>query len=818
MQTCEGGSQRQLKTEAIQADLVVTGGGMAGVCTAITAARMGIKVALIQDRPVLGGNASSEVRLWILGATSHGGNNNRWAREGGVIDELLVENCYRNPEGNPIVFDALLLEKVVAEPNIELYLNTAVHDLQKKPDGSIESVRAFCSQNSTAYDFFAPLFCDASGDGIVAFQAGAAFRCGAESAAEFGELLAPSQPNKQLLGHSLYFYTRDTEKPVRFVRPEFALDDITKIPRYRRFNAKEHGCELWWIEYGGNLDTVHDCEQIKWELWKVVYGVWDHIKNSGEFPEAETKTLEWVGMIPGKRESRRFEGDYMLVQQDIVEQRTHFDAVSFGGWAIDLHPSDGVYSAEEPCTQWHSKGVYLIPYRCLYSRSIPNLFLTGRIISASHIAFGSTRVMATCAHNGQAVGAAAAICKREGLLPRELSEKSRIPQLQQELLRMGQWIPGVEQEDSEDLSRKAVISCSSSLQLAELPSSGHAEKLVEPQAVLVPVSKGKLPKLTFFCEAEKDTEIEFQLRSCSRRSGFTPDVILERRVIAVSSGAESLASENGESFNGHGRHLGLGAKAEAELSVATKSKTQSLRAPSTTMQEIAIEFDYKIEEESYVFCCMMANPDVSVATSDSRVTGITKVVYRQESRVSKGACQKPPADIGIDTFEFWTPKRRPDGRNLAMRCDPPLEAFEAENALNGFARPYQQSNAWVADTNDPRPRLTLSWDSIQVIDRIELAFDTDFDHPMESVLMHQPESVMPFCVRHFAIYGYKDKLVYECHDNHQTRCTIQFDEPVMTDRLTIEFSHPSEYVPASLFDVRCYAPDNVEVGSLDVSK
>ena len=156
-----------------------------------------------------------------------------------------------------------------------------------------------------------------------------------------------------------------------------------------------------------SLDTVHDTEIIKWELWKVVYGVWNYIKNSGKFPEAETMSLEWVGTIPGKRESRRFEGDYMLKQQDIIEQKVFDDVVAFGGWSIDLHPADGIFSEKPGCNQWHSKGVYGIPYRCYYSRNISNLFIAGRIISATHVAFGSSRVMGTSAHGAQAVGIAA---------------------------------------------------------------------------------------------------------------------------------------------------------------------------------------------------------------------------------------------------------------------------------------------------------------------------------------------------------------------------------------------------------------------------
>jgi len=279
--------ERKLKLIELTSDLIIIGGGLSGVCAAITAARTGLQVILAQDRPVLGGNSSSEVRLWILGATSHMGNNNRWAREGGVVDELLVENMYRNPEGNPLIFDSILLDKVVAEKNIQLLLNSSVYEVAKASEDKISSVTAFCSQNSTQYKLSAPLFCDASGDGIVGFLAGAAFRMGAENRKEFDEKFAPDIAYGELLGHSMYFYSKDAGKPVKYIAPEFALTDITQIPRFKSFNTQEYGCKLWWIEYGGRLDTVHDTEKIKWELWKVIYGTWNYIKNSGNFPEAE---------------------------------------------------------------------------------------------------------------------------------------------------------------------------------------------------------------------------------------------------------------------------------------------------------------------------------------------------------------------------------------------------------------------------------------------------------------------------------------------------------------------------------------------------
>ncbi|MDR2675448.1 MAG: FAD-dependent oxidoreductase, partial [Opitutaceae bacterium] len=465
-------AKRPLKATALACDLAVAGGGLSGVCAAITAARAGLKVVLVQDRPVLGGNGSSEVRLWILGATSHMGNNNRWAREGGVIDEFMVENTHRNPEGNPVLVDALLLEMVAREPNITLLLNTVVHDLEKSDAGTIRSLRAFNPQNATEYTLAAPLFCDATGDGLLGFLAGAAFRMGAETRGESGEGMTPGDGFGELLGHSLYFYSRDTGRPVKFTPPSFALRDITKIPRYKDLSPAGQGCKLWWIEYGGRLDTVHDTEEIKWELWRVIYGVWDYIKNSGRFPEAATLTLEWVGALAGKRESRRFEGDFMLAQRDLVEQIPHPDDVSYGGWAIDLHPADGVYSPGDGCVQYHAKGVYGIPCRTMYSRNITNLLLAGRIISATHVAYGSTRVMATCGHNAAAAGLAAALCKKYNKLPRDIAGAGYIKELQRELLKRGQYIPGVPLRDETDLAQTAAITATSELKLAGFPPAG----------------------------------------------------------------------------------------------------------------------------------------------------------------------------------------------------------------------------------------------------------------------------------------------------------------------------------------------------------
>jgi hypothetical protein len=889
--------KRPLKTVRLACDLVVGGGGLSGVCAAIAAAREGLKVVLAQDRPVLGGNGSSEVRLWILGATSHMGNNNRWAREGGVIDEFMVENTHRNREGNPVFVDALLLEMVAREPNITLLLNTVIHDLEKNDAGTIRSLRAFNPQNATEYTLAAPLFCDATGDGLIGFLAGAAFRMGAENRDEFGEGMAPGDAFGELLGHSLYFYSRDTGRPVKFTPPSFALQDITKIPRYKDFSSTEQGCKLWWVEYGGRKDTVHDTEEIKWELWKVIYGVWNYIKNSGKFPEAATMTLEWAGTLAGKRESRRFEGDLMLTQRDLVEQIPHPDDVSFGGWAIDLHPADGVYSPIDGCTQYHAKGVYGIPYRTMYSRNIKNLFLAGRIISASHVAYGSSRVMATCGHNAAAVGLAAALCKKHNKLPRDIAAPEYIKELQRELLKRGQYIPGVPLRDETDLAQTAQLTATSELQLTALPpapsnipfpestlspknplapgappapgsaptpgsarvprastrvppvppsglSTGQTPKAADaPQtaatadpiktrplnaswAMMLPVSAGPAPRVVYYARAKTDTTLRVELRISSKPQNHTPDTTLATREIPLAAAAgfqpvalDFPAAETSAAASAASPATAAPTTADTATAGTTAASTTAadstaaettaagttIAAPTVAATGLTAAAGVVIPRACYAFYIIHANPAVEIALSDHRVTGILALTHEANKAVAKSAVQTPPDGVGVDTFEFWLPRRRPAGENLACAITPPIPLYATQNLLNGLARPVSAPNAWVADPADPAPAVTLRWPAPQTIRRITLAFDTDYDHPMESVQMGHPESDMPFCVSSYRILDASGKTLVEENGNYLSQREHILAAPVRTTALRIELSHPSPHIPAALFAVRAYA-------------
>lgn len=758
--------KRSTQKKELNYDFVVVGGGVAGVCAAIAAGRRGNSVALIQDRPVLGGNASSEVRLWMLGATSHMGNNNRWAREGGILDEILVENTYRNKEGNPVLFDMVLIDKVLAEKNISLFLNTMVYDIEKKNDKNISAVKAYNSQNEIEFTFNGKMFCDASGDGILAYLGGATYRIGAEDGSEFDEKFAP---NKEIygekLGHTLFFYTKKTPNPVKFIAPDFAMKkefvekEIYRVKNPNYFNPMAIGCKYWWIEYGGRLDTIHDTEEIKYKLWSVAYGIWDYIKNSGKFPEADNMTLEWVGLFPGKRESRRFVGPYMIHQKDVIEQRSHYDAVTFGGWSIDLHPSDGVFSPKNACNQWHSKGVFQIPYRCYITNDLENVFIAGRLISASHVAFGSTRVMATAGVGGEVVGTAASLCIKNEWTTVQLAEKSKIGLLQKELIEAGNYIPQLDIpiEMKVNLLSNATIKSSSELCLSEIPFEGGIWKnIAQSAAQMLPASKGIFPQITFQAKGLGNTELNVELRFSSKQYNHTPDITLDVQKIKILEGE----------------------------------------------QFVSVKFDAEIPYDCYAFVCFMKNEHVDLKFSTYRITGILSVFNKVVAAVSNWGKQVVTEDIGIEEFEFWCPERRPEGHNIAMRISPAIVAFGAENLLTTVNRPVEKPNAWVASIDDKNPSITVNWAQELTISEIQVFADSDFDHPMESVQWGHFDNRMPFCANEISVYDENNQLLAQKVDNHQTRISFKFEKKLITKKLIIKVSNSSESIPVSLFGIQ----------------
>ena len=423
-----------MRTLRHETDLCVVGGGMAGLCCAIAAARHGIKVILINDRPVLGGNASSEIRMWIGGAYRSGNTQARDIREGGILEEIMLENFYQNPSLKYPIWDSVLYEKAMAEDNLTLLLNTSCFDATM--DGNrIASIKAWQSNAETFHVVEATYFADCSGDSILAPLSGAKFLYGRESKADFNETIPPEIADKKTMGMSCLFQIRETDHKVDFTPPSWAYvyetDDDLPYKDHKKNN------NFWWIEVGGEWDCIHDTDKCRHELLKICYGVWDHMKNRGDHG-VDNWELEWIGFLPGKRESRRYVGKCIVTQNDVESEGRFDDIVAYAGWSMDDHFPAGFYYRDGYPTIYHpAPQPWGLPLRCMISENIENLVFAGRNISVTHSALSSSRVMATCAILGQALGTAVAMATNSG----SPVENVDIPALQQTLMDDDCYIP-----------------------------------------------------------------------------------------------------------------------------------------------------------------------------------------------------------------------------------------------------------------------------------------------------------------------------------------------------------------------------------------
>jgi FAD dependent oxidoreductase len=503
--TVEERQNMQVEIHKLECDIFVAGGGMAGVSCALAAARCGAHVILCQDRPVLGGNASSEVRMHIVGANGTGATDRgvelaTEAREGGIIEEIRLDNSTQNPQRSASVFDLILYDKCRSEPNLTLLLNTCVVGATRQ-GCSIETAIADRPSTEDRFEVSAKVFVDCTGDGRLAMEAGAAFMEGRESRDSHDESLAQSKSDNSRLGSTILLTARRHSQEMPFAAPAWARRFTKEDLRLRLYSVPgeeqpTHEYGYWWAEWGGTLDTIKDNEVIRDELMSIALGIWDHIKN-GPPEDASTAdpfdaaqwALDWIGFLPGKRESRRFLGQHVLTEQDLMQSRRFADAVAYGGWSIDLHPPEGVdRPASPPCEQHPLPWLYDIPLRCCVARDISNLMFAGRNLSATHVAFASTRVMATCAVIGQGVGTSAAWAVKAGIAIDQLAgDVSAMQQIRQQLLRDDAFLIGEPAVHAFDVARFARITASSEV------SGGEADNVVSGFARSVHGSRGVEP-------------------------------------------------------------------------------------------------------------------------------------------------------------------------------------------------------------------------------------------------------------------------------------------------------------------------------------
>lgn len=741
-----------MRIETFTRDIAVIGGGLAGVCAAIGAARQGASVVLAQNRPVLGGNSSSEVRVWVCGATAHGVHP--YARETGIMGELWVENQFRNPEGNPYYWDLLLLEKVRAEPNITLLLNTEITEV--RADGpvdarTIRSVAGWQSGSELWVTIEAPTFIDCSGDGLIGFRAGAEYSSGRESRSLYGEQSAPETPDSNTLGSTILFYSKDIGRPSKFFAPPFAKDiSATAIPERRLITQTMNGCDFWWIEWGGELDVVADNELIRDELHAVIYGLWDYIKNSGKF-SADNLTLEWVGAVPGKREYRRFTGDHVLTQTDVLDQTLFEDRIAHGGWSIDLHPVGGVYASEEGSRHLHPDGNYHIPLRSLYSKNITNMWMAGRNVSASHVAFATVRVMATCAILGEAAGVAAAVAHSLGVGPRALVQE-RMPEVHRALVRADASVLGLMDEDPDNLALSASASASSTKTRLESVESQGVQALVSHLALVVPADPS-LDGLQVLIDADEDSELTADLFTTSREQNYLPHEKVNSVTVPVSRGRSWVT-----------------------LPLAWM--------PDTPANGVVV---------------LHAAPSLSVHRGTSVEPGTLVFVYREV----------PPGEEAPELWRHWKQILLREG--ICFRLSTQTSAFAPSRAIGGFARPYGGPNEWVSAplAADPQPTLELRWVAPVEIGRVDLVFDDDLNEDLINLHHHRtPEEIMRTLVRNARVEvldGGVWKQIGVIRQNRVRHVSIVLDAPQATKALRVVIEEVNDCRDARIVALRAYA-------------
>ncbi|MFC7405598.1 FAD-dependent oxidoreductase [Georgenia alba] len=762
-------------------DLVVCGGGLAGFTAAVAAARMGHRVCLVQDRPVLGGNSSSEVRVVPRGSTTY----HAYAREGGVLAELMIGERMRNHE--PIfengwansVWDLSLYDMAQRTDNLTLLLNTVVREVSVE-DGRITSVTGWTSSAETDTVLGAEVFLDCTGDGVVAALAGCDFRSGEEARAEFGEPHAPLEASEATMGNSIHFKTKDVGHPVDFELPEWAVeyDDPDFFYAQGRVPYDVRG-GFWWIELGKPWHTIHDAEVIRHQLTRHALGVWDWMKNKDPRTREATRNLalDWLGQVPGKRESRRIMGLHLLTEHDLVRDEPFEDEVAYGGWNIDLHTPGGLLApTSEPTAaagyDLHSTesttayvGPFGIPLRSLVAKDVSNLLMAGRNVSATHVGLGSVRVQATTAIMGQAAGTAAAVALARRLPVHEIPTAA-IRDVQQQLLKDGCFLPNVVNTDEQDLARSATVTASSeAVNLGASPgdrwvdgglrentrhSSGYLTAL---RAQWIPVETGpEAPGLRTVSvllrnHADRPVEIPARLQQVEHIWDYRvrTGAVLAETVLTVEPGEHWVTWEVG------------------------------VEATALRVQEPGGQ---------YVRVDLASAPDVE---------------WLRAGRILPGA---------VSAFEMSPGRMRRfgDGVTMSHRITPAQRAYRPISVVRGAARPHRATNSWRSDPGHPLDQwLQLAWDEPRQVGTVHLTFAghllREYDHT--PTLWRDPQTVRDYTLQTWSGEGWRDVLTVR--ENGFTRRVHRLPEPVLTSALRLVVHATNGDPSAAVYEVRCYA-------------
>lgn len=669
-------------------DFVVIGAGLSGMCAAVAAARNGLKVALIGNRPVVGGNASVEIGIDINGACYNSlYSPSVYARETGLIEELKQEIFHR--AGYETLksadYNGALLDFIYNETNIDLYLNTYAENVEVQ-ESEVCFIECVQLTSERSYRFYGEYFADCSGDGVIGYKAGLKYIMGSEGKNEYGETLAPEKRTRFTNGSTLMFQTVRTGKKEKFIAPDFAYD-ITKLDFFNDLGTKNRNFYIskkvggyqgfWWVEFGGHLNCIKDSEQITLELKKLVFGIWDYIKNSGKFQDVWDAKLISVGNVIGKRESRRFIGEYVISQKDILSKKSFTDACYSGGWPMDVHADYGIYDKGN-ATYWNFvPGLYNLPLKTLYSTQLKNLFFAGRVTSCTRIANGSTRVMATCAAGGQAVGTAVALCKKNNLKTNNLQDDLFISNLQRLLLRQDQTICGYKEQY--DLDNVTVNSSPSKrLENTKVDQTVILEKSI---ILALPVKTKNICSVQIHVQniANKDVMLEYSVLSGNYKECYLPQERVKNKVLTVKNGCNEF-----------------------------------------------IDFDlFNVEPtDGKVYIMLEKNEDIAVGTSQNALTGApTFTVWEKEP--DHRDCRR-----FVTTKQYY---------NVSFKNLLPeqTDIFAAKNVLCGYNRPYYMPNLFISEGKN-NVYLKVDFNECY-IEEVDLVFNTDLS---EDIIVTQAKNLV----------------------------------------------------------------------------
>ncbi len=765
-------------------DVVVCGGGLAGFCAAVAAARQGARTCLVHNRPVLGGNSSSEV-----GVTPHGAAAfHAYARETGIISEALIEErarnhaeIYENGWTNS-VWDMVLYDIAQNTPGLTLHLNTDIRGVEKRDERNLKAVLAVVQNAETELRIEGRTFIDCTGDGVVADAAGCQWRMGSEGRDEFNEPHAPPRASADTMGNSIHFLARDTGRPAPFKAPDWAVkhEDASYFYNQGRLPKDVRG-GFWWIEIGVPYHTIYDAETIRHELTRHALGVWDWMKNKDlkTMEACKNYALDWIGQVPGKRESRRVMGRYLMTEHDVLNRTAFPDEIAFGGWFVDLHTPGGLlaktsepsaavgghdneydtfsdYSAMSYC------GPYGVPLRVMLTKDIDNLMTAGRNVSVTHAALGTVRVMGTTALMGEAAGIAAVLGIQKGHSFVQLASED-IKEIQQRLLANGCFLPTTRNEDATDLARLARVTASS-----DAPVHGVA-----------PESPGFHAGLAVW----KD-QPQYSIERLETRRG---------QLIAV----------GGDRID------------RLELCVSNDSaEPQTLAVRLYAVDHI---WDYRAEPGEPLAAGTVTVPpgrsqwvewtvNLKLPTSLANGRFLRLDALANKAVLWHSSRKIIPGHMATYAISPNRMRRFGNGHTLAYRVSPAQRPFDPAQVISGVTRPHGATNLWVSDPAQPLPQsLELAWTAPQIIGSVQLVFP---GHLIREYHAYAPFYRDSQCPRDYAIEAWVDgswRRLVEVSENYQRLRRHVLPAPVKTSRLRVVVSATNGDPSAALYEIRCHA-------------